>query len=861
MSAKHITSSGVSLPRSQPPAINAKFLSRKHLFPLFENSVPGATLVIAPAGFGKTSLVAEWAQASERPTIWYTMDVADTIKDFQAHVIASLESHFPNFFAGIEYLHNIDSIDAIKGLGLAVSKLSGEFNFVIDTSRSENHEISPFAQLILDSVPDNSHLVIIRRTTPLTSLARYAAIGNLSIITSEDLKFTTKEVEAIATINNVDLTDKASAIELRNCQGWPAAVQLMCRHITKGNSRTTFSEAVFSDVNPIGILAMETYGTFSSSTQEKILKLSITEEFDTEMAQIILEDDYSEAFLNRLAADGLFFNMTNSKIRTYRFNTVIFETLRKIPQVSTDKTRNVQRGLAELLLTRRDLSEALNFIYLSGDRERFTEIFRTSVREMAAIGRGDLLIKWSHFAGDDSPAGEVMRKTIKVIGHLTMGDFQSAEAMAAELEYITGLSPGGAVLNHVSSMVKANVYFARGDFDRTSQSLDVALTPLKDSGSLDSTDVMSLLRLRARRAFIYDEFDALNQAYEQALLLPAEGDKSLLAYQLNCVHSMVLYSEGEYFKAAEVAAIAISLASETGYAGINGPLDAMMVLARCQLEASNLEECLRTLEKLMELAKEWEIWPWFFMAEGTSIRIRISQGSLSASSELISNQRKFLSTLQTPNQLSWVIDMSEIFLRLITKDWARADELINRMPPIELVRQIQGNIELTRNPKIIAAKIAELPENTVRQKINKWLSEASINLDNEKSALKSLDRALDLGAENGYFEYFIRQTGMYTLIVKAAAAKPTIYMERLVQAMTQRLHTMNNNSGELEESLTQRELEILKHLTTGNPISVIAKTLHISQNTMKTHLRNTYRKLDANGRHTAVEKAKKLLLI
>jgi ATP/maltotriose-dependent transcriptional regulator MalT len=287
----------------------------------------------------------------------------------------------------------------------------------------------------------------------------------------------------------------------------------------------------------------------------------------------------------------------------------------------------------------------------------------------------------------------------------------------------------------------------------------------------------------------------------------------------------------------------------------------MMVLARCQLEASNLEECLRTLEKLMELAKEWEIWPWFFMAEGTSIRIRISQGSLSASSELISNQRKFLSTLQTPNQLSWVIDMSEIFLRLITKDWARADELINRMPPIELVRQIQGNIELTRNPKIIAAKIAELPENTVRQKINKWLSEASINLDNEKSALKSLDKALDLGAENGYFEYFIRQTGMYTLIVKAAAAKPTIYMERLVQAMTQRLHTMNNNSGELEESLTQRELEILKHLTTGNPISVIAKTLHISQNTMKTHLRNTYRKLDANGRHTAVEKAKKLLLI
>lgn len=861
MSAQHITSSGVSLPRSQPPVINSNFLSRKHLFRLFESSVPGATLVVAPAGFGKTTLVSEWAQASERPTFWYTMNEADTIKDFQEHVIASIESYFPNFFTGVDFLQNIDPKFAIKGLGAAVGQLSGEYNFVIDVSRIENYEIAPFAQLIIDSVPTNSHLVIIRRTTPLTSLARYATIGNLSMITSEDLKFSTKEVEAIAAINKVDLTSKANSKELAMCQGWPAAVQLMCRNIIKGNSHTTFSEAMSSNVNPLGILAMDTYNTFSMATQEKILKLSITEEFDAEIASMILESEYSEEFLNRIAADGLFLNISKSKNRTYSFNPIIFETLTQIPQVSSVKTKEIQRKLGELFIARNQLSKALNFIYSSGDLERFTEVFRSSIRQMAAIGRGDLLIKWSHFAGDDSPQGEIMRKTIKVVGHLVMSDFQNAEALASELEYIGGLSPDGTLLLRLSSMVNANIYFARGDFERTSHSLDTALNPLENSGSLDSTDILSLLRLRARKAFFYDEFSDLAAAYAQSQKLATDGDKSLLAYQLTCIQSMVLYAEGQYFNAAEVAAIAIFQASENGYAGINGPLDAMMVLARCQLEASNLEECLDTLNKIMELSKEWEIWPWFFMAEGTIIRIRISQGSLAASSELILNQRKFLSTLQTPNQLSWVIDMSEIFLRLTTRDWTRADELINRMPPIELVRQIQGNIELTRNPKKVVAKIAELPENTVREKINKWLSEVSINLDNEKLALKSLGKALDLGAENGYFEYFIRQTHMYSLIVKAASAKPTIYMEGLVQAMTQRLQTMNSNSGEIDEKLTQRELEILKHLTTGNPISAIAKTLHISQNTMKTHLRNTYRKLDADGRHTAVEKAKKLLLI
>jgi len=263
----------------------------------------------------------------------------------------------------------------------------------------------------------------------------------------------------------------------------------------------------------------------------------------------------------------------------------------------------------------------------------------------------------------------------------------------------------------------------------------------------------------------------------------------------------------------------------------------------------------------MNEGSSWEIWPWYLMAEGTLTRIQISQGAISTGSEAIAKQRAFLLTLHTPNQLSWLIDMSEVFLRLATRDWPRADELIKRMPRIELARQIEANVRLSKEPKKVASMIDAMPEKTVREKINKWLSEVSINLDHENIALKSLNKALDLGAENGYHEYFIRQSAMYSLIVKAAAAKPTIYMEGLVQAMTERLHTINTDSGELEEKLTQRELEILKHLTTGNPISAIAKTLHISQNTMKTHLRNTYRKLEADGRHNAVEKAKKLLLI
>ena len=861
MSPHNITSSGVSLARSQPPALSANFLSRKHLFNLFESSVPGATLVVAPAGFGKTTLVTEWVKENDRATFWYTVDVTDTIQDFQAHVIAAITAHFPNFFANVDQLEHFEPGESIQLLAAAVGQLDGEYNFVIDGGRADNYDIAPYAQLIADCVPDNCHLVIVRRNTPMTSLARYAALGNLSVITSEELKFSKEELELVAAINGVDLKENGNAKELALCEGWPSAVQLMCRNISKGNSHTTFSKAISANVNPLGVLAIESYNTFSQATREKLRKLAIIEEFDLEIASVILGKDHSEELLNRIAIDGLFVTASTTMNRTYRFNPIIYEALTQIPHENWDEMKAVQQKLAELFTQRGDYSKALHFAHASGNEEQFVQTFRSSVRQMAAIGRGDLLIKWAHFAGDSSAQGDVMKKAIRVVGHLVSSEFQSAEALASELEYIAGLSPDGKFLHRLSAMVKANIYFARGDFERTKQSLEIAISKLETDDALDSSDLLALLRLRARQAFLYDDFSLLAEAYSQAKSLPGDGAHQLNSYQLACMHSMVLYSEGQYFQAAEISQIAISQAKESGFVGINGPLEAMLVLARAQLEASNLDNCIDTLNALMSEASGWEIWPWYLMAEGTLTRIQISQGAISTGSEAIAKQRAFLSKLHTPNQLSWMIDMSEVFLRLATKDWSRADELVKRMPRIELVRQIEGNIQFAKDPKKLVSLIDALPERTVREKINKWLSEVSINLDHENVALKSLNKALALGAENGYHEYFIRQSGMYSLIVKAAAAKPTIYMEGLVQAMTERLHTINTDSGELEEKLTQRELEILKHLTTGNPISAIAKTLHISQNTMKTHLRNTYRKLEADGRHSAVEKAKKLLLI
>ena len=286
-----------------------------------------------------------------------------------------------------------------------------------------------------------------------------------------------------------------------------------------------------------------------------------------------------------------------------------------------------------------------------------------------------------------------------------------------------------------------------------------------------------------------------------------------------------------------------------------------MVLARCQLELSQIDKATQTLSQLVEKADESQLWPWFFMAEGTRARINIARGHVPQTMDLIKQQRERVAKLKPPNELSWMIDMTEVFLRFTLDDWDRAEELLRRMPKIEMVRQIEINAKFQVEPKKVPAIIEAFPENTPREKVNKYLYQATINIDHENLALAHLNKALEIGAEVGYHEYFVRQHRLYPIMVKAAAAQPTVFRESVVQEMTERIQAMNSDTGALDEKLTSRELEILKHLTTGIPLSAIAKQLHISQNTMKTHLRNVYRKLEVDGRHTAVEKAKKLLII
>lgn len=850
---------GVNLARTVAPVVPANFLSRKHLFHLFESNVPGATIVAAPTGYGKTMLVAEWAQAQAKPTIWCAVDPNDSPQMFFAHIVQAVRNVLPKFAADFESQRFLSPDSYISYMVREASEVKEDFNFVIDNGPSDAQEITPFAQALVDNLPNNVHVVIVRRVTPATSLARYASLGNLSLITSQDLKFSQDEINTICELNKLNTNDWQISKHLVKCNGWPAAIQMMAKNISYGMPESEFKFA--ETTNPLGILALESFNSLNEENRHILLKLGIVEEFDLEIAAIILGEDFSETYLNKLAIDGMFVSVSSGFQRTYQINPIVYEVLKELRSSSKELELATHEKLAQHFIANGRPTEALEHIFQSGNSGQITEILRVSIRNMAAIGRGDQIIRYAQYAAEDGPVGELIKKTIRAVGHLVNLDFERAEALAAELNYSSAQDPQVEFLAQLSAMILSHVHFARGDFERAQVLINDAL--VRDYGviGIENVDKIALLRLQANIAFIYDDAELVESSLLRAKQLQDGVNQAITGFHIGCMTALSLWCQGRFFEAAEFASIAIAQAENNGYSGITAPFDAMFVLSRCQLELSHLDRAIESSNLIEERAEATRFWPWYFVAIGTRSRIQITQALITHVVVELEAQRKKHKELQTPNQLGWIIDVTDVFLRFVLEDWKRAEELLQRLPKIEMVRQIEMNIKFEADPKRIHALVAQLPETTPRQRVNKILYQATINIDQENVALNYLRTALDLGAEVGFHEYFVRQNRLYPIMVKAAAAKPTIFIESVVHEMSERIKNSNSDTGALDEKLTNRELEILKHLTTGNPISTIAKQLHISQNTMKTHLRNVYRKLEVDGRHTAVEKAKKLLLI
>ena len=197
------------------------------------NSTPGMTLISAPVGYGKTTLVSEWVACCERPVAWLSLDEGDSDPAFfLAYLVAALQTLPANPGAGVlnalqaPQLLPIESV--LTGLLNEITAFPYQFTLVLDDYHLiDSKSIDQALTFLLEHLPPQMHLVITTREDPQLPLARLRAQGRLTELRAADLRFTpTEAAEFLNQVMSLNLSaEDIAALEDRT-EGWIAGLQL-----------------------------------------------------------------------------------------------------------------------------------------------------------------------------------------------------------------------------------------------------------------------------------------------------------------------------------------------------------------------------------------------------------------------------------------------------------------------------------------------------------------------------------------------------------------------------------------------------------------------------------------------------------
>ena len=849
---------GVSLARITPPIAVPHFLARHHLIERLNKPAPHATFIVAPSGYGKTTLAVQLLNEISIPAIWYSVDKNDTPRDTAFNVISAARRAIPTFAPWAESYFQTDFnlIDWTVRLCNEIGKVSSEVFIVWDGADNFSPDHLQMTQAFIDNSPANLRFISLRKVMPQVSYSRLASFDALTFISAADLKFTDDEVQFIAERAGLDTNLPEIKSALAAAQGWPAGVQLLAKELSQ--SAKPKSPGLF-DGRTIVKSAVENLPSEDRAFLEALVFLDAIR--DSDAIEITGEAD-AQIRLERMSQEGLFVSRIADDVPIYRINSLIKEVLQE--SLASDKKTWKARALqsAEISLRSGQDLHAVEIYSLIGEEDEARKIAVKNIQTMMTQANSRLLRKWAPKIGENFDIPELGDKVLQLYAELSVGNIEQAQVILSAIETDPTLSVHLEKYNREVLLAKARIAFSKGHFAQVVEYL--AQEP--NSGVFDEvgqiTRKISGYRPALMASFIMQDRVTFLKFFDKSVSLAEPSDKYVQKITLPSMRSMHAFLQGRYLDAHESAQLALHTAKEFGVRGLFIPFEAAYVLADVALEFGEEEKSLAIVDEYLPLAISAQQWPWVVGLLSKAALVRVQQGRVNEALNLIRQARESVSGPRFGEHITYLADGHELLARLALNDFERIMELIYRLPPNEDTQFLLIGLEARKNPADAPKLLAGLPEATDHQKFRKALFLSMASVQNRPQAMKYLEQALEIGVANGYFRAFINMPSeVKTLILDLAVKNPTVYMENLAKAIRKQSQIVMNESAGSENPLTKRELDILRRLSTGLPITQIAASLHISNNTIKTHLKNVYRKMGVASREEAVARGQELLLL
>ena len=868
------------------------------------------TLVSAPAGFGKTTLLTEWLAASAvdgRAAAWLSLDQRDNDPVvFWTYLVTALEKAVPGVGAGALSLLQSPQppVDAVVASLLNdLAALPDDVVLVLDDYHViDAHDVHDQMAFLLEHLPPQLRLVVAGRADPSLPVARLRGRGELVEIRAAELRFTPDEAATyLSEVMGLTLTaEDVAALEGRT-EGWIAALQLAALSM-QGRADVAGFIASFAgdDRFIVDYLVEEVLQRQPDEIQQFLLRTSVLDRLSGPLCDAVTGQERSKDRLVELERGNLFLVPLDDRRRWYRYHQLFADVLQAhLLDEQPGDVPDLHRRASEWYEQNGEPNEAVRHALASKDFARAADLVEFAIPAMRRRRQETALRGWLQALPDDvlrvRPVLSVMYAGVLLLS----GEIEGVERRLADAE--RWLEPAGTrrpegpgtdmvVLDHEEfrrlpggiATYRAAMALAQGDLAGTVRLARGALELLpEDDDHLGRAPAAGLLGLAAWSS---GDLAEAHRAYSEC----REGLRraGFIADTLGCSVAMadIRLAQGRPRDAMRTYEQALQLASEEPGPALRGSADMHVGMSELHRDRDDLPAARVELLRSQELGEGNGLPQNRYRWRVAMARIREAEGDLDAALDLLDEAEQVYVSDYFPQ----VRPVPALRARLqvvrgelgAAAEWAAehgvsaGDDLpyLREFDHVTLARLLLAQHAADRTTgsldaadglleRLLAAaekgsRAGAVIEILVLQALAQRLR------GGVPAALVLVDRALTLAEPEGYVRIFVDEGRPMAELLAAAAARGTTprYVQRLLGALGSAPDSTRVQHG-LVEPLSEREIDVLRLLGTDLNGPEIARELVVSLHTVRSHTKNIYAKLAVNNRRAAVRRAEDLDLL
>ena len=853
---------------------------------------PGVTLISAPAGFGKTTLVSEWVAGGERlePKVraaWLSLDEGDNDpRRFLVYLVAALQTISANIGAGV--LRALQSPQPpptesiLTSLLNEITTVTGNFVLVLDDYHViEAQAIDLALAFLLERLPPQLHLVIATREDPDLPLARLRARGQMTELRAADLRFTASEAaEFLNQAMGLKLSaENIAALETRT-EGWIAGLQLAAISMQGRQDATGFIESFTGSHRFVmDYLVEEVLHQQSERVQDFLLRTSILDRLCGPLCEAVLLDASAagQETLDYIERANLFVVPLDNERRWYRYHQLWADLLRqRLHQSIAASTGEAESRVNELHLRASQWYEdngleieAFQHAAAANDVERAERLIEGRGIPLHFRGAVTTILGWLESLPktvlDARPSLWWRYASLLLINGQTTGVDEKLDAAEAALP---ATEPDEQTRNFVGRIAAARATLALTRYQ--------AETMIAQSRRALEYLHPGNLSLRANAnwtlgyAYLFQgDRAAARQALTEAISLSQASGDIFTTILATVGLGNVQEAENQLPPAAETYRRVLQLAGDQPLQIIS---EAHLGLARVLYEWNDLQAAEPHGRQSLHLARQYDsVIDRFVICEVFLARLKLAQGDVAGAAAILAQAD------QSARQKNFVYRIPEVaaaqVLTLLRQGNLAAAAHLAETHQLPLgqarVRLAQGDA-----PAALAAlepwrrQVEARGWQDERLKVMVLQAVAHQAYGEKDKAVQVLGDALALAEPGGFIRIFVDEGAPIAQLLSEAAAqglRPD-YIGKLLavfQAEAQQTEVKSHlpAAQPLIEPLSQRELEVLQLMAQGLSNGGISERLFLALSTIKGHNQKIFDKLQVQRRTEAVARARDLGLL